>query len=151
MVELAQGTWVVVADGEKALFLRNLTDAEDPNLEVISQAGQENPSSREQGASAPGRMPDVGQGQRSAMQETDWHRLAKDRFAKDLAETLYARAHAGAFDRLVIVAGPRVLGALREALHPEVAQRVVAEVAQELTGHPVHEIEAHVVKALARA
>ena len=146
MAELANGTWVVVADGEKALFLENVTDAETPNLRVISQAGQENPSTRAQGESAPGRRADVGVGQRSAMEETDWHRLAKDRFAKELAGMLYDRAHAGAYDRLVIVAGPRVLGAVRGAPDPEVARRVVGE---ELTGHPVHEIEAHVVKALA--
>lgn len=149
MAELAQGTWVVVADGEKALFLENVTDAQDPNLRVVSTAAQDNPASREQGTDAPGRYPDGGAGQRSAVQETDWHRLAKDRFAKDLAETLYARAHAGAFDRLVIVAGPRVLGALREALHAEVKARLVAEVPQELTHHPVAEIERHVVRALA--
>lgn len=76
MAKLKQGTWVVVADSEKALFLNNLTDHENPNLEVIKIESQENPPSREQGANRPGRMPDTGPGQRSAMQDTDWHELA---------------------------------------------------------------------------
>ena len=61
-------------------------------------------------------MPDTGQGQRSALQEVDWHRLAKERFADDLADTLYGLAHKGRFDRLVICAAPRVLGDLRDRL-----------------------------------
>ena len=32
MTELKTGTWVVIADGEKALFLENTMDAEDPYL-----------------------------------------------------------------------------------------------------------------------
>ena len=35
---LAQGTWVLVADGEKALFLVNEGDAEDMNLVVRGPA-----------------------------------------------------------------------------------------------------------------
>ena len=149
MAELLHGTWVVVADSEKALFLRNVTDAETPNLRVVETAAQANPPDREQGESAPGRRADVGAGQRSAMEQTDWHELAKDRFAHDLAERLYALAHRGAFERLVIVAGPRVLGALRGQLHKEVAARVIAEVGESLTHLPVGEIERHVVRALA--
>ena len=34
MTELSQGTWIVVADGEKALFLRNKTDDENPYFDV---------------------------------------------------------------------------------------------------------------------
>ena len=32
MTELANGAWVLVADGEKALFLENVTDGQDPSL-----------------------------------------------------------------------------------------------------------------------
>lgn len=141
MTKLKQGTWVVVADSEKALFLKNLTDHENPNLEVIEIESQENPPSRDQGANRPGRMPDTGPGQRSAMQDTDWHELAKERFAKEVADILYTKAHAGAFDALVLVAGPKVLGHIREDLHIEVQSRVVAEIAKNLAGHTVRDIE----------
>ena len=148
---LAAETWVLVADSEKALFLRNVTDAEAPHLVVVGKETQENPSDREQGANKPGRMEDTGVQQRSAFDDTDWHELAKDRFAADLAERLYAYAHDGAFRRIVLVADPRVLGALRKDLHKEVESRVVAEIDSNLTHLPVDRIEAHVSGALAQA
>jgi protein required for attachment to host cells len=148
MAELKNGTWVLIADGEKALYLRNITDAENPHLEVVRKEEQENPSTREQGTDRPGRMPDDSQHQRSAMNEADWHRMAKERFARDLAEHLYDLAYKDAFDRIVLVAPPRVLGELRENLHREVTSRVVAELPKDLTHHPVDEIERTLVKAL---
>ncbi|MCR8550932.1 host attachment family protein [Salipiger sp. P9] len=142
MTELTQGTWVVVTDSEKALFLRNLTDAEDPNLAFFDEKTQENPPDRAQAANRPGRRADGGSGQRSAMEDTDWHELAKERFATDLAAMLYEAAHKGAFERLVLVAPPKVLGDLRAALHKEVADKIVAELPKTLTNHPVDRIEA---------
>lgn len=148
MTELKKGTWVVVSDSEKALFLRNLTDHDDPNLDVFDEEEQENPSDREQGANKPGRMHDTGVGHRSSTDDTDWHELQKERFAADLAEHLYEEAHKGAFDELVLVASPQVLGDLRREMHKEVAAKVVAEVPKTLTNHPVDKIESLVKKEL---
>ncbi|GGG64732.1 host attachment protein [Salipiger pallidus] len=148
MTELKQDTWVVVTDSEKALFLRNLTDHENPNLEVVDEEQQENPSDREQGANRPGRMHDGGVGHRSAVADTDWHELQKERFAADLAEKLYEEAHKGAFKELVLVASPKVLGDLRAELHKEVSDKIVAEVPKTLTNHPVNKIEELVKREL---
>ncbi|MFC3614584.1 host attachment family protein [Lutimaribacter marinistellae] len=141
MAEIKQGTWVVVTDSEKALFLENQTDGEDPNLDVVRIEEQENPSDREQSANRPGRMQDTGVGQRSALDDTDWHELAKERFAADLSDILYKQAHKGKFSELVLVASPQVLGELRKDMHQEVTNKIVAEVAKTLTNHPIDEIE----------
>lgn len=141
MSKLDQGTWVVVADSEKALFLRNLTDQQDPNFEVRDIEEQDNPSDIEQSANRPGRMHDGGPGHKSAMDDTDWHELAKERFAKDLSDILYEEAHKGAFDKLVLVASPQVLGVLRQDMHQEVTDKIVADIPKTLTNHPVDEIE----------
>ena len=148
MSVLTNGTWVLVADGEKALFLRNLTDAENPNLEVVREEAQENPATREQGTDRPGRIQDTGVQQLSAMQETDWHRLEAARFADDLADLLYRMAHRHQFERIVLCAPARVLGELRDKMHKEVADRVVGEVSKELTNHPRDEIERILSKEL---
>jgi protein required for attachment to host cells len=108
MTEMTQGTWVLIADGEKALFLENLTDDADPNLHVWREDRHENPPDREQGTDRPGRHKDTGlskqaapggldwsPGQRSGFAETDWHRLEKERFAQELADRLYKYAHRG--------------------------------------------------------
>lgn len=149
MAKLDNGAWVLVADGEKALFLCNVTDAENPNLEVLRRDMQSNPKNVEQATDRPGRKQDDAVRQMSAMEETDWHRLAKDRFADDLAEMLYRDAHRGAFDKLVIVAPPQTLAELRAKMHKEVTSRIVAEIDKDFTNHPVDRIEELVKKNLA--
>jgi protein required for attachment to host cells len=141
MKELTKDTWVVVTDSEKALFLRNLTDHADPHLDLRDKTEQDNPSDRDQSANRPGRVRDDGPSQFSALDDTDWHELAKDRFAKDLSDRLYAYAHKGAFDRLVLVTSPQILGALRDEMHNEVRSKVIAEIPKTLTNHPVDQIE----------
>lgn len=138
MTKLTNGTWIVVADSEKALLLQNVTDHQDPNFEIIAREDQEPPA---MDADRAGRRPDSGPNQMSAMEQTDFHALARDRFARDLAELLYRHALKGRFDRLVIVASPQVLGALRGELHPVVADKVVAEVPKTLTNLPLRKLE----------
>ncbi len=147
MAELRTGTWVLVADGEKALILENHGDAEFPNLQVRRKEEHDNPKTIDQAANRPGRMADS-QGNKSAFDDTDWHELAKERFAHDLADLLYERAHKGMFEHLVIVAGPNVLGELRKTMHKEVADKVVAEVPKTLTGQPLDVLEKSVVQAV---
>lgn len=149
MTRLSNGTWVVVADGEKALILENVTDGDDPFLKVIRKEVEENPPDREQATDKPGRADDTGVQQRSAFEETDFHELQKERFADDLADILYRYAHRGRFDRFVLVAGPQVLGRIRPALHKEVLDRLIGEVGKVLTNHPVDDIETIVTEALA--
>jgi len=138
---LPRGAWVVVADAEKALFFENVGEEDHPHLQIRRKEEHENPPTREQGTDRPGRFNDPGPGQKGAYAETDWHRLEKDRFAQDLAAELYARAHRGRFDRLVIVASHDVLGKLRQELHKEVADRVIATIAKTLTHEPVDALE----------
>ncbi|MBM1631564.1 host attachment protein [Sulfitobacter mediterraneus] len=151
MTQIDNGTWVLIADGEKALFLENKTDGQDPFLEVFREEEQDNPPNREQAANRPGRFNDGPSVHRSAVDDTDWHELAKDRFAHDLADILYKQAHKGRFDKLVIVAPPNTLGELRQELHQEVTQKVIGEVPKTLTNHPIDEIEKIVSTELAAA
>lgn len=151
MTVLSQGTWVLVADGEKALFLRNDLEARNPDLNVVRIETQDNPADRDQGAGRAGRKADAGPGQKTALEETDWHELAKDRFADEIANILYKQAHTGAFERIVLVAPPATLGELRNQLHPEVRAKVVAEIAKTLTNHPIDKIESLLLKELEAA
>lgn len=146
-LRLKHGIWVVVADGEKALFLRNAGDATYPNLSVIREMHGENPPNREQATDRPGRHNDGPSVHRSAVEEVDWHRIAKERFADEIAGRLYKLAHSGAFDEVVLVAPPLVLGEMRKKLHKEVDRRVVGEVPKTLTNHSVSEIERHLTAA----
>ena len=149
MARLQNGTMIVVTDSEKALFMVNLTDGDDPNFEVVRKDQEDNPPDREQSANRRGRVQESAGSGVSAYQETDFHELQKDRFASDLADKLYRMAHAGRFEKLVVVASPQVLGVLRGEVHKEVADRIVAEIPKTLTNHPMGEIERIVQDALA--
>lgn len=133
--------WIVVGDGEKAMVFRNAGDADYLNLEVLDVMQSDNPLTREQGADQPGRYNDGPSAQRSSVEQTDWHRLGKERFAKDVGALLYKHAHADHYQKLVIVAPPVTLGDLRKELHKEVRDRVIAEIDKTLTNHPVLKIE----------
>lgn len=139
---LTHGTWVLVADGQKALLLENVGDADLPLLELRHSDEQDNPPTSRQGTDRPGRPSDGPGGRRSALQDTDWHQLAEDHFAHDLAGMLLR--HADRCDRLIVAAAPKVLGALRKAMPAELSRRIVAEVATDLTNHPVDAIAAQI-------
>ncbi len=140
-VILNRQTWVLVADGEKALFLRNKNDMSNVQLGIIHQLNQTNPATREQGTDKPGRSssgPGLG---RAAVEDTDWHELSKKRFAKEIADTLYSHAHKGEFERLVIVAPPFMLGEMRQEFHKEVSDKIVSEIPKTLTNHSTNDIQ----------
>ncbi|WP_157016276.1 baeRF12 domain-containing protein [Mesorhizobium xinjiangense] len=141
LLKLEHNLWVVVADGEKALFLRNAGTALNPQLEVVRQVSQENPPTHEQGTDRPGRLNDAAFAHRSAVADTDWHRIAKERFADEIADRLYKLAQNGSFDHFVLVAQPHVLGAIRKKMHKSVLCRIKTEVPKTLTNHTLAEIE----------
>lgn len=141
-MQVPHKSFVVVADGKKMLFFRNEGDAEFLKLEVERKRVQDNPPDRAQGRDEPGRTFDASGGAgRSAYEETDFHQLEEDRFAHETAELLKKRALKNEFESLIIVAPPRTLGELRKHYHKEVEKRLAGEIAKDLTGHPVEEIE----------
>ncbi len=151
MTQLRNGTMIVVADSEKALFAVNTTDGEDPNFDIVRVDEEENPPDREQSANRRGRVQESSASGVHAYAETDFHELQKERFAEDLADKLYKMAHRGRFETLVLVASPQVLGVLRNAMHKEVSDKVIGEIAKTLTNHPLPEIETLVKQYLADA
>ena len=140
-MQVPHNTFVVVADGKKMLFFRNEGDSEFPKLEMERKIVQDDLSDQEMKTDRPGRTFDSGGSGRSAYEETDFHQLEEDRFAHETAEMLKKRALKNEFEQLIIVAPPRTLGELRKHYHKEVQKRLAGEIAKDLTGHPVTEIE----------
>lgn len=140
-IALKRGLWLVVADGEKALLMKNKGDTTYPNFQVVREMEQENPPTREQGSDRPGRFSGGPSIHRSAVADTDWHKVGKVRFAEEIAERLYTMAHRGDFREIMLIAPPLVLGELRKKLHREVSDKVVGEIPKTLTNHAVSDIE----------
>ena len=160
-MQLPNNAFVLVADGRKMLWLRNDGDEAFPNLVVemaeehpnprdidqkTDQAGQA--SSTRGGGNSPNAQGGAG-GARSSgtMGESDYHQLEEDRFAAEVAEMLRKRALARKYDKLVVIAPAKTLGELRKHYHKEVESRLLGELAKDLTGHSIPDIEAALKKA----
>jgi protein required for attachment to host cells len=142
-IHIPHDALILVGDGRKALFLRNHGDAKFPNLRVEHVFLDPNPPTHEQGTDRPGRAFSGDGGRRSSMEGTDFHDLEEDRFARDVAAALEKVVRERKVKALIIVTPPRTLADLRHALHPDVKKCIIAEIAKDLTKHPVDEIEKH--------
>lgn len=139
---LPHNALVLVIDGRKMLFLRNVGKGNAIELETESHHERDDRKNHEIKSDAAGAGAQSGGYGRPAMDEPDYHQLDEDKFAADAAEQLRMRALSGDFDALAIVAPPRTLGELRKHLHKEVEARIVLELAKEMTDRPIPDIAA---------
>jgi protein required for attachment to host cells len=141
-MRIPHDSYILVADGAKMLFFRNEGDAENLNLTVLAAEQQADLYDRDIKTDLAGQKPaGAGMGGSTAG-ETDFHKQSEDRFAAEAAERINRAALANEFERLIIVAPPKTLGELRKHYHKQVESRIAAEIAKDLTGHPVDKIEA---------
>lgn len=65
------------------------------------------------------------------------------RFSRHIVAALAAEWAKGSYDRIVIAAGPKMLGQLRAALPKALQPHVAAELHKDLMKIPVHELASH--------
>jgi protein required for attachment to host cells len=140
---LPHNALVLVADGRKMLFFRNRGDENQIDLRTEAHDARSHPRrDREIKTDAPGTVKQSFGFGRSTYEEPDFHRQEEDRWIKDAAEELKARALRNDFEAVAIVAPPKALGYLKKNLHKEVEKRVVCTVNKEMSGRPIPDIEA---------
>ena len=136
-------TWILVTDGGKARILENLGVGKG----VHQVAGLEEtitlPPNRELQDDRPGRGHESASPMRHAVEVSDPHRVLKRTFASHLVDELSALHRKGAFDRLVLVAPPEMLGNLRAVIGDPLAKSVIGELARDLTHLPTTDIATH--------
>ncbi len=143
-------TWILIADGSKARIARN----DGPGHGVQAVAGGEfqgrNLPGREVASDRPGRSFDsAGRGRHAMEPQTDPHEYDKQAFLMRLAGFLDKKAKQGRYDRLVLVAPPRVLGYLRNRLSDAARRKVSAELGKDLTQVPLHQLADRLAPVLA--
>lgn len=131
---IKHNTWVVAADGGRALVMRNEGDAEFPRLSVLRTYGE---ASGQGGPTRP-----------EARSDEETARPREDRLMRELAGDLLAGLRKGEFSSLIIAAAPIALGTLRREMHEELKSTILAEVDKDLTKMPLPEIAAALSKAL---
>ncbi|WP_299613647.1 host attachment family protein [uncultured Tateyamaria sp.] len=122
-----KNAFVVVASGAEAKFFLNDGSAEDIKLRHV---GGLTPKNLDDDGPSGNRPPE------SSAQETD-----EATFAKQLAHHLYAKAHGGDFDHLILIADPDTLGEMRPTLHQMVVEKITMELDKTLINSPTSDIE----------
>ncbi len=130
--QIPEGTLIVVADGGSA---RVFTNAGSDHKLVLKQHGElQVQELAEQGAS--------GQGPSGSVpQDMTLSQLNEATFAKQLAEQLNEDALKNRYAHLVLVADPQTLGRIRPLLHKQTQQRLVRDLAKDLTNSPLEDIQ----------
>lgn len=146
MPDKPKTTWVLVADGAKARILERLGIAGPlaPATDRCLADVEARQPTRDIGADRPGRVHESADTARHAMApRVDWHRFAKEQFAKTVAGALEDAALEKKYEALVLVAPPQALGDLRGALGPHAKALVAGEIGKDLTNLPDHELPAY--------
>ncbi len=132
---LPKGAIVAVTDGAKFNLFRNAGDEADLKLAPLAHDAVD----AHHLGSTPGRHgssanPDGGQDK-------------EDGFSSGVVDLLNKKVLAGDVSALLIIAAPRTLGAIRPHYHAKLTAILVGEIAKDLTGHALHDVE----KAIAAA
>ena len=137
-------TWILVAD---ATYARIFEINEDSRRWELVQEFQ-HLESREQGQDLIGNRPNKAQHlmEMAGKKDNPVERKLQEatRFAQELVAHLDKQIATNSFDQLVLVAPPKMLGALREKLSNQLKRLVVAEVDKDYSHMPPAEMEERV-------
>ena len=145
-VSLKRGSWVVVCDGRKSLFLENAGKVTAPRLVLKEERSTTSAPARELGTDRPGRVYQSTGARRSSVEQFDRHAEAERLFLREVAARLDRAVLAGEVEDIVVVAPPRALGVLRAEFSHRVQAAVRGEIAKDLVGVPVDQILARITE-----
>jgi protein required for attachment to host cells len=134
-------TWFLIADGARARVMVNEGPGKGLKAAMDNEFAAPTAPSRDWVSDKPGRAAGGPGGARHTKEpRVDPHEFAKERFAAEMASMLDAAAEENAFDRLILVAPPKVLGNLRTALRNGARERIAGELAKDLTHVPPRDL-----------
>jgi protein required for attachment to host cells len=140
--------WYIIADGGRARFVER--DEQGAYRTVVSFVAAElHDRSSDLGRDRPSRVKESANAARHAVEpRRDLHEAAKEDFVKLVAEEIEAEHGRDQFDRLVLIAPPRVLTELKQKLSKPMAKIVVKDLQKDLTKVPDHDLTEHLLPPL---
>ena len=140
-------TWLVVADGRRARIFSARSG--DTGLTELHDLIGDDRMTRDIGTDRPGRGQERAQGVRHGIEpRIDWHRQAKQQFAKQVSELVNEAGLKGGFDHLIVVAPAEALGDIRKGLSRHATDRLKSEIEKDLTHFAPHELVNHLGEEL---
>ena len=134
-------TWILVADAGRARVM--LQSGPGGELALVEGLDIEHPMQKSSDMvrdSLPRTFDSVGPGRHAITPRSDPHRAEKKNFAKKLAQMLDTGLGTKAFDKLVIIAPPQMIGDLRPNLSDAVRSRLEREILLDLADASLAEI-----------
>lgn len=131
---LPKGTTVAVADGEKLNLFRNAGDEAGLKLAPIDHSDTDGEGKNSGSRTNSSGNPDSGQSN-------------EDDFSAGVVGMLNKSVLDGKIDGLVVIAAPRALGEMRKHYHKTLSAKLLGEIAKDLTGHSMGDVEAAIQAA----
>jgi protein required for attachment to host cells len=125
---LTKGATVAVADGEKLNLFRNAGDEREMKLTPLPHQSVDADKGTSGGHASSSGNPDEAQSR-------------EDGFSAGIVDYLNRQVLSGGIEDLVIIAAPRALGEMRKHYHKELSARLKGEIAKDLTGHSLADVE----------
>ena len=125
---LPKGTTVAVADGEKLNLFRT---AGDEAALKLTAAEHSDVSTDSKGSGS----------RQNSSGNPDDSQASEDGFSAGIVELLNKDVLEGKIDNLIIVAAPRALGEMRKHYHKALTAKLLGEIAKDLTGHSIADVE----------
>lgn len=143
-------TWVLIADGARARVVINDGPGKGVQQVFEDEFLGVNAPGRDLASDRPGRTFDSGGQGRHAMEPSSNPKdVEKHHFVEGLGKVLTDGLNKGSFDRLVLVAPPKVLGDLRATLSKNVQAKVTGELNKDLTHISLNDLPEHLGAVLA--
>lgn len=141
--------WVLVANSGQAriLEMQRKPYAFHQVSELVSEA--QHLTSKDIVSDASGRDYHAqGPGTHSKKPRSDPHEQAEEQFSRSLAQKMEKAARLGRFEQLLIIADPKTMGRLRQQMNRSLAGKVTDEVALDLVGLPLPQLESRLRNVL---
>lgn len=126
---LPNGAMIAVADGEKLNLFHNKGHEDSPELTAVpvGKIASDNHGS--------------GARHHASAANHDHGQLEEDSHSAGVAALLNAEVTAGRINKLVVIASPKALGELRKHYSKELEAALLGEIAKDLTGHSVADVQ----------
>ena len=138
---ISRQAWIVVADGGRANIYKNVGEIGEIKLSLVRSTNQHTEHSHELGRDRPGRLNDNSGFSKSALESTDIHQVAEDKFLRAVVDHLAQDVQDGQCKEIVLIAPPHALGEMRKHLPANVAKLVVSEMSKDYTHMAINELQ----------
>jgi protein required for attachment to host cells len=139
-------TWIVLANSREVSLAENRGPGKGVHL-VEGQTWQAEPVELPRDEAGVGHSI-AGPG-KSAVEQKDPQHKAEMGLAKEVCDALAKAFTAKKFDRLILVAGPKMLGLLRSKIDDSLVPAIAGEIAKDLSAQPMDALERQIGEVIA--